>query len=47
MFCDEFNRAMGLIGGPTRLSRGSSISSLGDIRICIHITQSKLKEMNS
>lgn len=39
----ESNRAVGLTGGPTRLSRGSSISSLGDIRICIRITAVKIE----
>ena len=39
----ESNRAVGLTGGPTRLSRGSSISSLGDMRICIRIAAVKIK----
>ena len=43
----ESNRAVGLIGGPTILSRGSSISSLGDIPFAYVLRQSKLKEMNS
>ena len=43
MFCDEFNRTIGLTGGPTRLTRGSSISSLGDIRFCIRIIVVRIK----
>ena len=47
MSCGEFNRAVGLTAGPTILSRGSSISSLGNIRICIRITTVKIEENES